>query len=114
MMFCCGVLQAKHRKIRRWDVLWYVHSMALKWRALARRKEIREKAYQDALERAPDENAQGTIGALLETLQKADSPEVRTPVLSCVRPFICLFVAIEFMHASCPSLDGLPPVRQFQ
>jgi len=45
--------QAHHRRIRQWDVLWWVHSMALRWRALARRKETREKAYQDALVSTP-------------------------------------------------------------
>lgn len=72
------MLQAHHRRIRRWDVLWYVHSLALKWRALARRKEIREKAYTDALERAPTQAAQLAIDALIEMLRKATSNEVST------------------------------------
>ncbi|CAL8470742.1 g10284 [Coccomyxa elongata] len=70
-----GVVQAHHRRIRRWDVLWYVHSMAVKWRALARRKEIREKAYTDALERVPNTEAQLAIDALIEMLRKANSSE---------------------------------------
>ncbi|BDA45673.1 Transcription elongation factor SPT6 [Coccomyxa sp. Obi] len=70
-----GVVQARHRRIRRWDVLWYVHSLALKWRALARRKEIREKAYTDALERAPTQAAQLAIDALIEMLRKATNNE---------------------------------------
>ncbi len=53
----------------------------MRWRALARRKEIRERAYQDALECAP-ENAQLTIDRLLDTLRKAESPEVGASVLA--------------------------------
>lgn len=57
-------------------MLWYVHSLAVKWRALARRKEIREKAYTDALERVPNHEAQLAIDALIEMLRKANNSQV--------------------------------------
>lgn len=71
--------QAHHRRIRRWDVLWWVHGMALRWRALARRKETREKAYQDAMVSTPSTKDQIAVHALLEILRKATSAEVGFP-----------------------------------
>ncbi|GAB4816099.1 hypothetical protein N2152v2_003145 [Parachlorella kessleri] len=47
-----GAVQAKHRRVRRWDLLWAVHALAQRWRELGRRKEARLGAYQRAAEAA--------------------------------------------------------------
>ncbi len=71
------VAQAKHRRIRRWDILWKVYDLAVQWRALARRQEARQAAYAEAMDRpeATDDDRQAMDG-LLEKLKDADSPEV--------------------------------------
>jgi hypothetical protein len=51
---CCCVLQARHRRIRRWDVLWAVYDYALKYRQLKQRKALRRRAYEAALQPRPD------------------------------------------------------------
>jgi hypothetical protein len=51
---CCCLLQARHRRIRRWDVLWSVYDYALKYRQLQQRKALRRKAYEAALQPRPD------------------------------------------------------------
>ena len=73
-------MQAKHRCIRRWDILWKVYDLAVQWRALARRQEAREAAYRKTMERpeATEADEQG-IDGLLEMLRAAESAEVRTP-----------------------------------
>jgi len=44
-------VQAKHRQLRRWDVLWAVYDLSSKWRALVRRKEKRMEVYRSSLAR---------------------------------------------------------------
>lgn len=71
------VAQAKHRRIRRWDILWKVHDLAAQWRALARRQEARLAAYAEAMDRpeATDADREAMDG-LIEQLKAADGPEV--------------------------------------
>ena len=77
--------QAKHRRVRRWDVLYAVQALALRWRALARRKEVRQRALQDALDRLGGDNdddeavlaQKRALDRLMLALQEADTPEVR-------------------------------------
>lgn len=70
--------QAKHRRIRRWDVLWLVRAWAARWCALERRKQTRGAAYQAAVERPglPEAERAG-LEACLHALVEAESPEVR-------------------------------------
>jgi hypothetical protein len=44
-------VQAKHRQLRRWDVLWAVYDLSSKWRAMVRRKEKRMEVYRSSLSR---------------------------------------------------------------
>ena len=70
-------MQAKHRKLRRWEVLWAVYDLSSKWRALVKRKEKRLEAYRIA-------------AARLDTLAsenpdfEADISSVKASVQSCV------------------------------
>ena len=68
-------LQAKHRRIRRWEVLWGVHSASLKWRALQRRRETRAAVYRATLERAPQDE-KPALEEALDSLLSAQSLEV--------------------------------------
>ena len=73
--------QAKHRRIRRWDLLWLVRSWAARWCALERRKQARAAAYQAAMERADlPEPERAAMEACLHALVEADSQEVRFPL----------------------------------
>ena len=45
-----GAAQAKHRRIRRWDVLWRVYDLAVQWRALAKRQEARQADVEEAMD----------------------------------------------------------------
>ena len=70
-------MQAKHRRLRRWEVLWAVYDLSSKWRALVKRKEKRLEAYRIA-------------AARLDTLAsenpdfEADISSVKASVQSCV------------------------------
>ena len=44
-------VQAKHRRLRRWDVLWAVYDLSSKWRALVKRKKKRAEVYKASLDR---------------------------------------------------------------
>lgn len=68
-------LQAKHRRVRRWEVLWGVHSASLKWRALQRRRETRAAVYRATLERAPQDD-KPALEEALDSLLSAQSLEV--------------------------------------
>lgn len=68
--------QAHNRRIRRWELLWYVHGMALKWQAFAKRKERRMREFQAALEIVDDADMQMVIKRLIEALAKASTDEV--------------------------------------
>ena len=71
--------QAKHRRIRQWDVVWKVFDLAVQWRALARRQEARLAAYEEARERPEATEAdRDAMDNLIEQLRAADSPEVST------------------------------------
>ena len=73
----CHVLQASHRRLRRWDVLWAVQSLAQRYRILARRRELKEKAYAIAAERALDDNEIAAYRRCQEAVRRAASMEVR-------------------------------------
>ena len=76
--------------MRRWDVLYAVQALALRWRALARRKEVRQRALQEAMDRlGVDDDGDEAVTAqkraldrLMLALQEADTPEVRVFITS--------------------------------
>eukprot|EP00884_Botryococcus_braunii_P001188 jgi/Botrbrau1/1106/Bobra.0162s0007.1 len=70
-----GTVQSKHRGVRRWDVLWAVQGLARKWRALQRRREVRQRTYEAAMERAATEEERDAISTCLEALVDAFSAE---------------------------------------
>ena len=77
MLTSLCVAQAKHRRIRRWDILWKVYDLAAQWRALARRQEARQAAYAEAMDRPEaSEDDRVAMDGLIELLTAADSPEV--------------------------------------
>ena len=71
-----AVLQAKGRLLRRWDVLWAVQSLAQRYRTLARRRELKEKAYGAAAERALDEHEASGYRRCQEAVRRAATMEV--------------------------------------
>lgn len=74
-MLCLG--QAKHRRIRRWDILWRVADLAVQWRALARRQEARQAVFEQAMDSPEATQAdRECLDGLLEMLKAAQSPEV--------------------------------------
>ena len=81
--------------MRRWDVLWAVQSLALRWRALARRKEVRGRSLQEAMDRLEGADEEAVAGQrmaldrLLEALQDADTPEVGKVFEARARPCWC-------------------------
>ena len=77
LSFPLASAQAKHRRVRRWDLLWLVRAWAARWCALERRKQARAAAYQAAMER-PDlpEPERAALEACLHALLEADSQEV--------------------------------------
>ena len=80
MYSAAGVLQAMHRRIRRWDILWKVYELAVQWRALARRQEARAAGIEEAKDRpeATEEDYEA-LSTLSEAVRNAQSPEVRLP-----------------------------------
>ena len=81
-------VQAKHRRIRRWDGLWAVYDASLRWRALQRRRQQREVRYQESLQ-AAGEVDRDAIQSALSALQKATSLEVLTCFFLLVRSDSC-------------------------
>ena len=71
-------MQAMHRRIRRWDILWKVYDLAVQWRALARRQEARAAGIEEAKDRpeATEEDYEA-LSTLSEAVRTAQSPEVR-------------------------------------
>jgi transcription elongation factor SPT6 len=71
-------MQAIHRRIRRWDILWKVYDLAVQWRALARRQEARAAVIEEAKDRpgATDSDYEA-LSTLSEAVRTAQSPEVR-------------------------------------
>lgn len=84
-----GTIQARHRRSRRWDVLFGVQALAQRWRELQRRKEARQAAYERAAAAAEElaAAAEGGEGGAsqqqvavgmrkcLELLQEVQTPE---------------------------------------
>lgn len=73
-------MQAMHRRIRRWDILWKVYDLAVQWRALARRQEARAAGIEEAKDRpeATEEDYEA-LSTLSEAVRTAQSPEVFLP-----------------------------------
>ena len=72
-----GAAQAKHRRIRRWDVLWRVYDLAVQWRALAKRQEARQADVEEAMDH-PEATAadREMLDGLKEAFHNARTPEV--------------------------------------
>ena len=88
---CLLWVQAKHRRLRRWDALWAVHDLSAKWRAMVKRRERRMEAFRLAQARCevliqqqdagePDsqlEELQQAIQSCIAEAAEADSMEVQ-------------------------------------
>ena len=72
-----GAAQAKHRRIRRWDILWRVYDLAVQWRALAKRQEARQADVEEAMDN-PEATAadREMLDGLKEAFRNARTPEV--------------------------------------
>ena len=72
-----GAAQAKHRRIRRWDILWRVYDLAVQWRALAKRQEARQADVEEAMDH-PEATAadREVLDGLKEAFHNARTPEV--------------------------------------
>ena len=69
------VPQSRHRVPCRWTVLWAVHALGMRYRALARRQELRRKAYEAGLDKA-GESERRAIEECLADLDEISSSEV--------------------------------------
>ena len=68
--------QAKHRRIRRWEVLWEVQSLARHWTALQQRKERLQQHVQACLDAAESPAHAEAFQACLTALDDVASMEV--------------------------------------
>lgn len=109
-------LQAHHRRIRRYEVLYAVQALAQRWRALQVRREARQQAYEKALGDTMHSAEQAAIQACLDLLRAADSMEVRSgwwvSVVSvwwwwCVQGFGRGWAAAQ--EAACPAWRRAAP-----
>jgi len=71
-----GSVQAKHRRPRRWEVLWAVWDSSKTFAKLVKRRQVRTSAYDAALAQATSDEERDAILACLEGLSEARSPEV--------------------------------------
>ncbi|KAK9807078.1 hypothetical protein WJX73_001549 [Symbiochloris irregularis] len=69
-----GSVQSRHRVPHRWDVLWAVYSLGVRYRALARRKELRRRAYDAALDKADGPERKG-INDCIDELEEVQTSE---------------------------------------
>ena len=76
---CLLWVQAKHRKLRRWDALWAVHDLSAKWRAMVKRRERRMEAFKLAQARCEVLVQQQDVGEPDPQLE-----ELRQAIQSCV------------------------------
>ena len=92
-----GAAQAKHRRIRRWDVLWRVLDLAVQWRALAKRQEARQAGVEEAMDH-PEATAadREMLDGLKEAFHTARTPEVYydafPDLLQCLNPYDVLHI----------------------
>ena len=74
-------MQARHRRLRRWDVLWAVHSLGLRYRALALRQEQRRRAYEAAEEQYTGPEQEADRNAITECIN--DLADVQSMEVGC-------------------------------
>ena len=72
-------LQADHRRIRQWRLLYGVQALGDKWRSLERRKDRQRQAFDAAVALATDTDFQQSLEEAKEQVDQAVSVEV----LSC-------------------------------
>eukprot|EP00873_Tetraselmis_striata_P037857 jgi/Tetstr1/458121/TSEL_044613.t1 len=70
-----GSVQAKHRRPRRWEVLWNIWESSKRFAKLIRRRQARSSVYEKALELATSEEETDAILACLTALGEAASTE---------------------------------------
>lgn len=73
-------LQAEHRRVRQWRVLYGLQALGDKWRSLERRKDRQRQAFDAAVALATDTDFQQSLEEAKEQVDQAVSIEVR-PVL---------------------------------
>ena len=69
--------QAETRRMRRWDVLWSVFDLSLRWRQLQRLKAQRRRVIEGLEAATEDETLQQRYRACVDALDQATSSEVR-------------------------------------
>jgi hypothetical protein len=70
-----GSVQAKHRRPRRWEVLWAVWENSKRFAKLIRRRQARTTAYEKALEVATSEEETDAVMGCLAALGEATTSE---------------------------------------
>lgn len=85
---CCNVirpllLQADHRRIRQWRLLYGIQALGDKWRSLERRKDRQRQAFDAAIDLATDTDFQQSVEEAKEQLDQAVSIEVNYLIAYC-------------------------------
>ena len=75
--FPFGSIQAKHRRIRRWDVLWAVKKWSEQWRVLEERIRVRKEAYARGLQEAEEAGELEVSFRLQECQEACEKGEVK-------------------------------------
>ncbi|KAL4442498.1 hypothetical protein ABPG77_005082 [Micractinium sp. CCAP 211/92] len=70
-----GIIRASNRRIRRYEVLFAVHQLAQRWKAMQVRREARQRAYEKALGETLHSGEQAAIQACIDLLKQARSME---------------------------------------
>lgn len=78
--YVCCARQPEGRRIRRFEVLYAVQRLGDRWRKLKRRKEVRAKAYEAAMDDAHSDEDREAILSCISALAAAKLEHVSGPV----------------------------------
>ena len=70
-------MQARHRRIRQWQVMYAVQAFGDKWRSLERRKDRQRQAFEAAISNATDLDLQHSLQEAADQVEQTSCIEVR-------------------------------------
>lgn len=70
-----GTVQAQHRRIRRWDVMWCVRQLSLRWRQLQRQRRQQQRQIEAKMQQAVSDAERQMLEACLDGLKQANTME---------------------------------------
>ena len=69
-------MQASHRKMKRWQILWAVRDWAHRWLMLEHRRRARREDYRQVLDKLHADEDRLAVVLCLDLLDEASSMEV--------------------------------------